>query len=204
MYKGEKINSISHLVGASLGLAGMVLLIVFSSLTGDAWKIVSCTIYGFTLFLMFLMSTLYHSFKGKAKNVFRIFDHISIYYLIAGTYTPFCLTILRSSMGWWIFGIVWGLAIFGTIFKSLLVDKYNGISTFIYVLAGWTIILDITTVIQIFPFWGLVWLAAGGAFYTIGAIIYMFDNVARNHEIWHFLILFAALCQWVSVFFYII
>lgn len=205
MYKGEKLNSISHLVGAVLALAAMVLLIVFSSLTGDVWKIVSCTIYGFTLFLMFLMSTLYHSLKGKAKNVFRIFDHISIYLLIAGTYTPFCLVVLRPSLGWWIFGAVWGVAVFGVIFKSIMVDRFELISTLLYVLAGWTIIVDISYVLEVFPWWGLFWVAAGGVFYTVGAIFFMMDEkLPRNHEIWHFMILAASACQFVSVFYYII
>ncbi|MCB1174411.1 MAG: hemolysin III family protein [Leptospiraceae bacterium] len=205
MYKGEKINSISHLVGAALSLGGWVVLIVFASLTGDPWKIVSATIYGLTLFLMFLFSTLYHSLRGKAKYVFRILDHSAIYLLIAGTYTPFCFTILRESSGWWIFGIVWGLAVAGIVFKSMFVEKYETASTLLYVLMGWTILIDIHTVWTTLPIGGLAFLIAGGALYTIGAIFFMLDNVMpRNHEVWHFFILVAATAHYMGILFYIV
>ncbi|MCB1309074.1 MAG: hemolysin III family protein [Leptospiraceae bacterium] len=205
MYKGEKINSISHLVGAALSLGGWVVLIVFASLTGDKWRIISAVIYGFTLFLMFLFSTLYHSFRNRPKYVFRILDHIAIYLLIAGTYTPFCLVLLRDGSGWLIMGLVWGLAVIGIVFKSLFVEKFELASTAIYVLAGWTILLDIGTVWNALPFGGLLFLVLGGALYTIGAVFFLMDNILpRNHEIWHFLILSAALAHYCCVFFYVI
>ncbi|MBP7280944.1 MAG: hemolysin III family protein [Leptospiraceae bacterium] len=204
MYKGEKINSISHLVGASLSLVGWILLIIFSSLTGDPWKIVGCTIYGFSLFFMYLFSTLYHSFKGRAKTVFQIFDHIAIYILIAGTYTPITLVTLRGKMGWIIFGLVWGIALVGTIFKTVWTGKSDRISTAFYVLAGWTILLDITELYEKFPRDGFYWIFAGGVLYTVGAFFYLKDSMRRNHEIWHFFVLFASICHYVAIFFYLI
>jgi hemolysin III len=204
MYKGEKINSISHLVGAVFSLAGWVLLIVFSSLTGDAWKIVSCTIYGFALLFLFLFSTLYHSFQGRAKQVFRVFDHIAIYVLIAGTYTPFTLVTLRGTSGWIIFGLVWGITVMGIIYESIWIGKFRKLSTVFYVLAGWTILIDIKTLYEIFPRIGYYWIVAGGLFYTVGAVFYVKKSIPRNHEIWHFFVLFAALSHFIAIFFYLI
>lgn len=204
MYKGEKINSISHLVGASLSLVAWTLLIVFSSMTGDPVKIISSTIYGFTLFILYLSSTLYHSLKGKAKRVFRIFDHSSIFLLIAGTYTPYSLVVIQGKMGWIIFGIVWSFAVIGIVFKSIWIDKYDLPSTLFYLLCGWTILIDIKNFYEKIPTPGFIWLLIGGALYTIGAIFYAMDRIPRNHEIWHFFVLFASSAQFVSIFFYVI
>ncbi|MCB1194242.1 MAG: hemolysin III family protein [Leptospiraceae bacterium] len=204
MYKGEKINSITHLVGASLSLVAWTLLVVFSSLTGDTLKIISCTIYGFTLFILYLSSTLYHSFKGKAKRVFRFFDHSSIFLLIAGTYTPPALVIIQGTMGWVIIGLVWGFAVVGIIFKSIWIDKFDLLSTFFYLLCGWTILIDFKNFYQKFPTGGFVWLVIGGALYTIGAFFYAVDRIPRNHEIWHFFVLFASTAHFFSIFFYVI
>ena len=207
MYKGERINSISHLVGASLSLIAWGLLIGFSSYTGDPWKIVSATVYGFSLFFLYLNSTLYHSFKkdSTAKKVFQRFDHISVYILIAGSYTPYTLVVLRQDMGWIIFGIVWGIALVGTIFKSIWGgEKFNLISTLFYLLAGWAIVLDIKNVYLKLPQEGFVWLFAGGISYTVGAIFYLKENIPRNHEVWHFFVLIGSICQFISIFFYVI
>lgn len=204
MYKGEKINSISHLVGASLSLIGWVLLIIFSSLTGDPWKIVSCTIYGFCLFILYLSSTLYHSLQGKAKSVFQIFDHISIYLLIAGSYTPLTLVTLRGTMGWIIFGLVWGVTIIGIIFKAIWTGKFDTLSTAFYVLAGWTILLDISELYKVFPRHGFYWIFSGGVLYTVGALFYLKESIPRNHEIWHFFVLAASICHYIAIFFYLI
>ena len=204
MYKGEKINSISHLVGASLALIGWILLIVFAGFTGDPWKIVSASIYGLCLFLMFFFSTMYHSFQGTPKKIFQIFDHIAIFLLIAGTYTPFTLVLMRNGMGWWIFGLVWGLAAVGITFKAVFGMRYNLVSTIFYVICGWTIALDIGSLTAALPFAGVAWLIAGGAIYTVGAFFYLKDNMRRNHEIWHFFIMFAAIAHYICVFFYVI
>ncbi len=204
MYKGEKINSISHLVGASLALVGMVVLIVFAALSGNGWKLGSAITYGLCLFLMFLFSTLYHSFRGTPKAVFQRFDHIGIYLLIAGTYTPFCLVTLRDSAGPRIFFVVWSVAIFGITFKSIFGPRYNLISTLLYVACGWTIALDLGTLLERFTGPGFYWLLAGGLLYTVGAFFFLKDSLPRNHEVWHFFVLAAAACHFVSVFFFVL
>jgi hemolysin III len=205
MFKGERINSISHLVGAVFSLVGAVLLIVYSSFTKDPYKIVGCTIYGVSLLIMYISSTLYHSLKNtNKKQLFQKFDHISIYILIAGTYTPFTLVTLRDKLGWTMFGIVWAIAVVGTIFKSIYGNKYDILSTLGYLLAGWVILIDIQSLKEIFHPSGFLWLIIGGAFYTVGAVFYLIEKLPRNHEIWHFFVLAASLSHFISVFFYII
>lgn len=204
MYKGEKINSISHLVGASFALIGWVVLIVFASFTGDAYKIVSAVVYGLCLFLMFLFSTLYHSFQGGPKKVFQVFDHIAIFLLIAGTYTPYCLVPLRDTSGWLIFGLVWSLAAVGITFKAVFGQKWNIVSTLFYLICGWTIAIDIPGIQATLPSAGFAWLVAGGLIYSAGAFFFLYDRIPRNHEIWHFLIIAAATCHYISVFFYVL
>ncbi len=204
MYKGEKINSISHLVGASLALVGMVLLIVFASLTGDPWKIGSAIVYGLSLFLMFLFSTLYHSFRGTAKVVFQRLDHVGIYLLIAGTYTPYCLLVLRESAGFRVLIAVWSIAAFGIAFKSVFGPRFNLVSTLLYVACGWTIVIDFSALLENFGGAGFYWLLSGGLLYTVGAFFFLNDSIRRNHEIWHFFVLAAAACHFVSVFFFVL
>lgn len=204
MYQGERINSISHLVGASLSLVGFVLLVAFSSLTGNPWKVVSCTIYGLTLLLMYIFSTLYHSFRGKPKEIFQVFDHIAIYLLIAGTYTPFALVTLRETTGWYIFSVVWTIAIVGIVLKSIWIKKYNLFFTMGYLVAGWTILPEITTIYQIFPRPGFYLMLSGGLCYTVGAIFYLIDRMPLNHEIWHFFVLAASILHYLAIFFYLI
>ena len=153
---------------------------------------------------MYLFSTLYHSFKGKAKAIFQIFDHIAIYILIAGTYTLITLVTLLGKMGWIIFGLVWGIAFVGTIFKTVWTGRFDRISTAFYVLAGWTILLDISELYEKFPRDGFYWIFAGGVLYTVGAFFYLKDSMKRNHEIWHFFVLGASICHFIAIFFYLI
>ncbi len=204
MYKGEKINSISHLVGAAFALVGWFLLVAFAARTGDFWKIVSAIIYGLCLFLMFLFSTLYHSFRGTPKKVFQVFDHIAIFLLIAGTYTPFTLVLLRETSGWLIFALVWTLATIGITFKAVFRERWNLVSTIFYLLCGWTVVIDFEGMRVNLSQEGFFWLAAGGIVYSAGAFFYLFEKIPRNHEIWHFFILAAAACHWIAVFFYVI
>lgn len=204
MFPGERINSISHLVGAALALVGMMVLLIVSGLSRDGWKIGSALVYGLALVLMFLFSTLYHSFRGTPKVVFHRFDHIGIYLLIAGTYTPYCLVVLREHSGWLIFGIVWGVAVVGIVFKSVFGPRYNLASTILYVAAGWTILLDLGTLRALMPPAGFGWLVAGGVLYTVGAVFYLRDQMPRNHEVWHFFVLGAALCHFVSILLFVV
>ena len=167
--KEEIINAITHGIGAGLSIAALVILIVFSALKGTVWHVVSFSIYGATLVILYLESTLYHSItNGKVKKLFRKFDHMSIFLLIAGTYTPFCLTILRGKLGWTIFGIVWGCTVLGVILKAFYTGKKELVSTILYIVMGWLIIIAIKPLYLSMTFKGFMFLLIGGVLYTAG------------------------------------
>ncbi len=203
MYHGERFNSISHLIGAVLALAGLVVLVVLSSLKGDPWKVVSFTIYGSTLFLLYTLSTLYHSLRGQAKTFFQRLDHIAIYLLIAGTYTPFTLITLRGIWGWSLFAAVWGLAIIGILVDTMHRDGPRVLQMIIYLLMGWLILTALNPLIENFPSDGLVWLVIGGLLYTSGIIFYAMDEKLRHaHGIWHLFVLAGSISHYFSVLLY--
>jgi len=204
MYYGERFNSISHLVGAALALAGSVALIVIATRLGDPWKIVSFSIYGAMLVALYVFSTLYHSVRGHAKNVLRKFDHCSIYLLIAGSYTPFALVSLRGSWGWTLLGIVWGLAALGIVQELWLAKGARVLSLVIYVLMGWL------ALVAVFPLWqaltpaGFAWLVAGGICYTAGIFFYAKDHKFRHgHGLWHLFVLAGSICHFLTVLLYV-
>ncbi len=199
--KGEEIaNAITHGIGAVLAVAALVLLIVFSVIYGTAWHVVSYSIFGATLVILYLESTLYHSITNKrAKRLFRKFDHMSIFLLIAGTYTPFCLTILRGTVGWIIFGIVWGSTIVGIVMKAFFTGKKDHLSTALYVVMGWLIVLAIKTMYYSMNFSGFVMLVLGGVLYTVGALFYSWDKLRFNHGIWHLFVIGGSVCHFFSV-----
>jgi hemolysin III len=199
--KGEEIaNAITHGIGAIFSIVALVLLIVFSAAKGTAWHVVSFTVFGITLVIMYLESTLYHSLTNKkAKRVFRIFDHASIYLLIAGTYTPYTLTVLRGPMGWTIFGVIWVLAIIGIVIKSIWLEKYDKLSTLMYVLMGWMIVVSLKTLVVVLPIHSLLLLVLGGILYTVGAILYSFDKIPYNHAVWHLFVLAGSTCHFFSI-----
>ena len=204
MYHGERFNSISHLLGAALALAGSVLLIVLASRLGDPWKIVSFSVYGAMLVLLYVFSTLYHSVRGNAKNVLRKFDHCSIYLLIAGTYTPFALVSLRGGWGWWLFGVIWGLALLGIIQEIWLARGARVLSLVIYVLMGWLAMVVVLPLWQALTPAGFAWLAAGGACYTLGIIFYATDHKVRHgHGLWHLFVLAGSICHFFTVLLYV-
>lgn len=188
---GEEIaNSITHGLGAALSIAALVLLVVFASKYGDTWRVVSFSIYGSTLFLLYLASTLYHSFTNKrVKHFFNILDHSSIYLLIAGTYTPVTLVSMRGPWGWTIFGLVWAMAIGGIIAKIFLIGKYKIISVFLYVAMGWLILIAFKPMLQMVPKGLIIWLFIGGVCYTFGLIFYAWKKVPYFHLIWHLFVL---------------
>ena len=205
MYKGEWFNSISHLIGAALALAGLVLLVVLAARQGDPWKIVSFSIYGTTLLLLYTFSAIYHSLQGKAKKVFRKLDHFSIYLLIAGTYTPFTLISLRGTWGWSIFGAVWGLAILGIVLDSLPQKGQRVLPVIIYIFMGWFIVIAIKPLLETLSPKGLAGLLLGGIFYTGGVVFYAFDERVRHfHGIWHLFVLAGSLSHYFTVLFYVI
>ena len=204
MNRDEKFNSISHLIGAVLALAGLAVLVVFASLKGDPWKIVSFSIYGTTLFALYLFSTLYHSFQGKTKDLFQKIDHTAIYLLIAGTYTPFTLVSMRGAWGWTIFGIVWGLAIAGIIQELALKTKHRMLSVVIYLVMGWVIVIAIRPLMKVLPVWGMAWLVAGGLFYSIGVIFFVLDKrVNHGHGIFHVFVLAGSISHYIAVLWYV-
>jgi hemolysin III len=205
MYHGERFNSISHLVGAALALVGMVLLVGFAAAQGDPWKIVSFSIYGVSLFLLYSLSTLYHSLRGRAKEIFRKLDHVAIYLLIAGTYTPFTLVTLRGAWGWTLFAIIWGLAILGIIVDSRHKDGSRVIQMVIYLLMGWLILIAMKPLVQALSTGALVLLVLGGVFYTSGIIFYAMDKRMKHaHGIWHLFVLAGSISHYLAVLFYIL
>jgi len=177
MIKGERFNSISHLVGAALALAGAAVLVVVASRDGGARRIVSFSIYGATLFLLYLISTLYHGLPpGRAKRVFRVLDHQAIYLLIAGSYTPFTLVVLNGTVGWWMFGAIWGLAVLGLVLDALPLRGARVVPMVIYLVMGWLIVLAIKPLLAVLPGAGFIWLLTGGLFYTSGVLFYALDH----------------------------
>lgn len=198
---GDEIaNSITHGIGAVLSAIGLVYLMILAGHRGTAWHIVSCAIYGATLLLLYIFSTLYHALPGqKAKYVFRIFDHSSIYLLIAGTYTPFMLVNLRGPWGWSILAIIWVLAVSGIVFKSVAIGRFAVLSAIIYVLMGWLVIIAIRPLLHAVPWNGFLWLAAGGICYTAGVIFFATDRIRYFHMIWHLFVLAGSACHYMAV-----
>ena len=205
MYHGEKFNALTHLVGAVLALAGSVVLIVEAALRGDPWKVVSVSIYAVTLVLLYSFSTLYHSLRGHAKNVLRELDHHSIYLLIAGTYTPFCLVTLRGPWGWSLLGVVWGLAVIGSVQELRPKSEARILSVVIYVLMGWVALVAVVPLLQALGAAGFAWVAAGGLFYTIGIVFYALDTrLAHAHGVWHLFVIAGSVTHYVAILHYVL
>jgi len=199
--KEEEIsNSITHGIGVILSIAALVILIVFASLYGNVWHVVSFTLFGATMLLLYTSSTLLHALKpGKAKDFFEIMDHSSIYFFIAGSYTPFLLVAVQNSTSWTLFAIVWGLAIGGTIFKSFFVKKFLFTSTFLYVIMGWLIVFVWNDLVATIHSTSLILLIIGGLLYTVGAIFYIWKLFKHHHAVWHVFVLSATVCHFFAV-----
>ncbi|MBR3881969.1 MAG: hemolysin III family protein [Clostridia bacterium] len=212
----DLVSGLTHCIAAGLSLIGLVILIVFASIWGNAYHIVSFTIFGSSLFLLYLFSTLYHwlNIGEKGLSVFRKFDHIMIYIFIAASYTPVCLTALRGAWGWSIFGVQWGLALLGTIFTAIWIKAPRWVTTSIYIAMGWTVIIAIYPLIQSFKALNLInalwWLLAGGIFYTIGGLIYGFKWPKINlkhfgfHEIFHIFVMLGSACHYWFILYYLL
>jgi hemolysin III len=201
----EKINIISHAIGFILSMVALVLLVRHANLHGGVWHIVSFSIFGASLIILYAASTFYHSAKkAELRNRLKIVDHASIYVLIAGTYTPFTLVTLKGAIGWVIFGTSWGLALTGIILKLFFTGKYDLMSTIMYVLMGWIIVFAIKPLINNLPLEGFLWLVAGGISYTIGAILYSIKKIKLNHAIFHMFVIMGSFCHFISVFFYVL
>jgi hemolysin III len=205
MFKEETINAWTHGLGALLSLGGLVVLVILASRHGDAWHIVSCSIYGVTLVLLFSSSTLYHSFRSqRLKHVLRIIDHASIFLLIAGTYTPFVLVNLRGGWGWSLFGVIWGLAMAGIVFQIFFVSRFRLLQTLIYLAMGWLVVIAIKPLLTRVPLPGLIWLLAGGLSYTVGALFYLWKKLPFHHAVWHLFVLAGSVCHYFAILFYVL
>lgn len=204
MYDGEKFNSISHLIGAALAVAGSALLIVLAAHGTDAWKIVSFSIYGAMLLVLYGISTLYHSVRGPAKNILRKFDHCAIYLLIAGSYTPFTLVTLRGAWGWSLFGAVWTLALLGIAQEIWFARGARALSMVIYIVMGWLALIAVGPLISALTPNGFAWLAAGGLLYTAGIAFYATDTRVRHgHGVWHLFVMGGSICHYFAVLLYV-
>ena len=207
MDRGEIFNTLTHLIGATIALAGVVILIVFASLQGDPWKIVSFSIYGFSLFTLYLVSTLYHGLRGKAKNVFYVLDHQAIYLLIAGTYTPFTLVTLNGAWGWSLFGTIWGIAIVGFVLDALPVVRRGKriLPVIIYVAMGWLVVIALEPLLQELPEQGFKSLLYGGLLYTGGIVFYALSGkFTYAHGIWHLFVLAGSATHYFTIMYYIL
>ncbi len=212
-YLREPINSLSHLLGIVLSAVGLALLIIFSA--GEPWRLTSFVIYGVCSILLYTSSTLLHGLKVKeqVERLLLRLDHAAIFTMIAGSYTPITLVTLREhspAWGWTLFGIVWGIAILGVIFKLFWLDAPRWLSTGLYLLMGWLAVIATGPLIQALPVGGLIWLVAGGLFYSVGALVFIFErpnfypDLLGHHELWHFLVLAGSISHFLMLFFYVL
>ncbi|WP_409299348.1 PAQR family membrane homeostasis protein TrhA [Pseudomonas sp. KCJK8993] len=205
MYHGERLNAWTHLLGAVAAFIGGIWLVVLASLDGSPWKIVGVAIYAFTLLVLYSVSTVYHSVRGRAKNIMQKVDHFSIYLLIAGSYTPFCLVTLRGPWGWTLFGIVWGLALIGILQEIKPRSEARVLSIVIYAVMGWIVLVAVKPLLAALGPAGFTWLAAGGGVYTVGIIFFALDNRLRHaHGIWHLFVIAGSLLHFVAILFYVL
>jgi hemolysin III len=204
MYKGERFNSISHLIGMVLAFIGASYLVSAAIEKNDVIKIIGFSVYSIMLVFLYLTSTIYHSTKGRLKNFFRQMDYISIYLMIAGSYTPLTLVTLKGPWGWSLFGVIWGLALIGITQEVLIGKKTRRYSLIIYLLMGWLILLAIKPLIASLASGGLWWLVAGGLAYTFGVIFFLFDEKVKHfHGIWHLFVLAGSVCQFLCLFLFV-
>lgn len=203
--KEEILNVISHGIGFLLSVAALVLLVVFASIDGSVWHIVSYSIYGTSLVVLYLASTLFHWSKKPSRRLkLNVFDHASIYVLIAGTYTPLMLVTLRGPWGWSLFGVVWGMAILGIVLKLFFTGRYNKISTMAYLVMGWVVVIALKSLIANLNTPGLIWLAIGGVSYSVGAVFYLLNKIPYNHAIFHLFVLGGSIAHFVTIFWYVL
>jgi hemolysin III len=202
---GEEIfHSITHGIGSGLSIAGLVVLVVLAVLKGDIYKIIAFSIFGSSLVLLYLSSTLYHGIQQpRAKKVFKVFDHSAIYLLIAGSYTPFLLVGIRGTTGWTLMAVVWLIALIGITMKVLFIDRFQVLSVFMYLAMGWLCVFAFQEMMSSIPIGGIIWLAAGGILYTVGVIFYAMQKIPYMHAVWHFFVLGGSLCHYFAVLFFL-
>ncbi len=200
----EIVHSVTHGIGTCLSIVGLILLVDLAIKYGDVIQIVSFSIYGGTLIILYLASTLYHGFQhARVKRIFRVIDHSSVYLLIAGSYTPFLLVGLQGTWGWILLAVIWGAAIAGIGFKVLFLERFNNLSTWTYLLMGWASVVMIKDLFEKIPLGGIIWLALGGAAYSGGVIFYRMKKTPYMHAIWHFFVLGGSICHFLAVLLYL-
>ncbi|WP_342527013.1 hemolysin III family protein [Chryseomicrobium sp. FSL W7-1435] len=199
--KEELVNALIHGIGILLSISALVILVVAGAKSGNAWHVVSFAIFGTSMLILYTASTLVHAFpQGNAKDWFEWLDHSSIYWFIAGTYTPFLFIAVQGVLSWVLFGVVWGLAIAGTLFKLYFVKRFVKLSTFLYVVMGWMIVFAWNPLTSAMTQEGLMLLIAGGVLYTVGAIFYVWRGFMYHHAVWHLFVLAASVCHFFSVY----
>lgn len=203
---GEEIaNSLTHGIGAGLAIAALSVLVTGAALAGDVWQVVSFAIYGACLVLLYVASTFYHAFRSpRLKQIFRTFDHLAIFLLIAGTYTPITLVSLRGAWGWTLFGLIWGFAVVGILLEFLLKDRLRWLSVGVYIGMGWLVVIAVKPLIQALPVGALVWFLAGGIAYTGGVAFYVWRRLPFSHAIWHLFVLGGSICHFFAFLLYVL
>ncbi len=205
MYHGEKLNAITHLVAAVLALVGSTVLVTLAAMSGDAWKVFSIALYGVTLVLLYSFSTLYHSLRGRAKSILQKLDHHSIYLLIAGSYTPFCLVTLRGPWGWSMFAVVWTLALIGIAQELRPSRGARKLSLAIYIVMGWVALVALVPLLKVLGTTGFAWVAAGGVFYTVGIVFFILDTRLRHaHGVWHLFVMAGSAAHFFAIARYVL
>lgn len=201
----ELANCATHGVGLALSVAGLVALVALAWAYGDAWHRVSCAVYGASLVMLYLASTLYHGARRpRAKRVLQVLDHCGIYLLIAGTYTPFTLVTLRGAWGWTLFGLVWGLSLAGILFRLVFGERFRLAAVASYVMLGWLCVIAAKPILTLVPVGALLWIAAGGLAYTTGVFFFAATRIRHHHAIWHLFVLGGSVCHYVAVLLYVL
>ena len=196
----ELASALTHGLGATAALAGGAVLITLAALYGNGWQLGAAIVFGVALLLLYLASTLYHAIQHPvAKGRLKVFDHCAIYVLIAGTYTPFTLIGLRGTVGWWLFGAIWTLAVAGVVFKLFYTGRFKRLSTLIYIAMGWLIVVAAKPMLAALDAWTLGWLLAGGLFYTLGTVFYHRPQMRYSHAVWHLFVLAGSVCHYIAV-----
>lgn len=200
----EIANCVTHGVGLALSLAGLVALVSVAYLYGGAWQIGSGSVYGASLVILYTASTLYHGARApRAKRILQVFDHCCIYLLIAGTYTPFTLVTLRGGWGWTLFGLVWGIALAGILFRILFGNRYRPVAVASYVLLGWLCVIAVKPILSTVPTGAILWIVAGGIAYTSGVAFFASKRIRHGHAIWHLFVLGGSICHFFAVVLYV-
>jgi hemolysin III len=203
--KEDLANSVTHGIGTVLSLIGLALLVILATKSGDVWRVVSFSVYGSSLVILYLSSTLYHGIqKPHIKRLLRVLDHSTIYLLIAGSYTPFLLVSMRGAWGWSLFGVVWGLALLGIVFKVFFIGRFEALATAAYVLMGWLVVIAFNEMTNSVPPGGITLLVAGGLTYTLGVVFYAWKKLPFNHAIWHLFVLGGSACHFFAVLYYVL